>query len=364
MKTVPQLRAQLAEQWRQLNSAGRKSLQLMEVCGTHTVAASRGGLHEILPAGLRLVSGPGCPVCVTDQTYMDRCVHLARNFPQVVIASYGDMLRVPGKLGSLEEARSAGAAVEIVYAAHEAVALAQRRPDREVVFLGVGFETTTPGVALAVLQARTAGVRNFSVLSAHKLVAPAMRALLGGQDVRIDGYLCPGHVSVILGWRAYQSLVDEFRRPCVVAGFDEEQILLGVSEILRQIIAGSPAACTVYPVVSEGGNARARQIVDQVFEPVDTPWRALGVIPKSGLALRAELADFDAARRFSLPEFESYELPGCRCGQVITGRCLPTDCPLFGSTCTPARPVGPCMVASEGTCQAFFKYRRTGKAKA
>ena len=357
MTGLAQLREGVQRQWDVLAGRGAQRLQLMEICGTHTVAISRGGLRELLPPGLRMVSGPGCPVCVTDQSYVDQAIVLART-PGVTIATYGDMVRVPGAHGSLEQARSAGADVQVVYAAHEAVELARRSPDRQVAFLAVGFETTAPATALAILQARREGVRNFSVLPAHKLVLPAMHALLSSPDVQIDGFLCPGHVSIILGWRAYESIVAAHHRPCVVAGFEEEQILAGVEEILRQIVEGAPAAVSVYPPVTPGGNAVAQRVLAEVFQPGDARWRALGVIPGSGLELRPELREFDVRSRIELPELPSYELPGCRCGQVITGRSLPTDCPLFATRCTPREPIGPCMVSSEGSCAAYYKYHR------
>ena len=341
---------------RALHPPGRK-VQIMEVCGTHTMSAARGGLHALMPENLKLISGPGCPVCVTDQSYMDSAVSLAGR-DEVVIATYGDMVRVPGRLGSLADARAEGAAIEVVYSADQSVELALRRPDRQVVFLGVGFETTTPGTAMAVLRAKREGVDNFSVLTAHKLILPAMRALLDAGDVNIDGYLCPGHVSVILGYKVYEELVRDFGRPCVVAGFDPEHILAGLIEILEQIAADRPRACTVYPSVSAEGNAEALRLMGEVFVPADVPWRALGVIPGSGLALRDQYASFDAAKRFDLPEMESYELPGCCCGDVISGRCSPVDCELFAARCTPRDPIGPCMVSAEGACAAAYKYER------
>ena len=248
--------------------------------------------------------------------------------------------------------------MEVVYAAHEAVDLARRRCEEEVVFLAVGFETTAPATALALQQARREGLKNFSAFCAHKLIPPAMQALLSQPDVRIDGFLCPGHVSVIIGYQAYQPIVDTHRRPCVVAGFEDEQIFAGLLEILRQLAGGAPSACTVYPLVTAEGNTKALAVIHQVFEVVDAPWRALGVIPQSGLALKDTFADFDAARRFEMPEIDDYELPGCRCGDVICGRCLPVDCALFGTRCTPREPVGPCMVSSEGACAAAYKYCR------
>lgn len=335
-------------------------VQIMEICGTHTMAIARGGLRGLFPETLRLVSGPGCPVCVTDQAYIDQAAYLAlgRAGEKPVVATYGDMVRVPGRLGSLGEARGAGADVEIVYSAENAVDIARKNPARQVVFLGVGFETTAPGTALAVKAARAGGVTNFSVLVAHKTVLPAMRALLAAPDVRIDGFLCPGHVSVILGWQAYEPIAREHGRPCVVAGFDPEQVLLGIEAILTQLVEGHSRGGNVYPSVSPGGNPAARRLLEEVFAPCDAPWRAIGVIPGSGLAFREEWAQFDAARRFFLPEMESYELPGCRCGDVISGRALPRQCGLFARTCTPRTPVGPCMVSSEGACAATFKYER------
>ena len=330
-------------------------VQVMEICGTHTMAIARSGLRRLLPEKLKLISGPGCPVCVTDQSYMDQAVMLART-SGVVIATYGDMVRVPGRHGSLADARATGAKVEVVYSADQAVDVAVRMPDMQVVFLGVGFETTTPGTALAVLRARDEDVKNFSVLTAHKLLLPAMRALLSTQEVAVDGFLCPGHVSVILGTRAYDEIVEAYHKPCVVAGFDPAQVVAGIEEILDQLIQGRPRACSVYKSVSDTGNQAAAAVIEKAFEPADAPWRALGVIPQSGMTLREELADFDAVKRFDLPMMESYDLPGCCCGQVICGKCAPMDCPMFAVECTPREPIGPCMVSSEGACAAAYKY--------
>ncbi len=338
---------------------GSRRIHVMEVCGTHTMAIARAGLRAMLPAGLKLTSGPGCPVCVTDQSYMDQAIELSRR-SGVMTATYGDMIRVPGRNGSLGEARSAGAKVEIVVSADKAVDLAKANPSMQVVFLAVGFETTTPATGLAVLRAQREGVTNFSVLTAHKLVLPALAALLSS-DIRIDGFLMPGHVSVILGYGAYEGIVRDYGKPCVVAGFDAMQIVKGLREILRELAAGEPRACTVYPTVHREGNPHALKLLEDVFTPCDARWRAIGVIPKSGLTLKDEFAAFDAAKKFDLPEMESYELPGCRCGEIITGRSEPFDCPLFGRRCTPRDPVGPCMVSSEGACAAAYKYERVRK---
>ncbi len=341
---------------RALGDRGR-AVQIMEICGTHTMAIARSGLKAMLPGSLRLISGPGCPVCVTDQAYIDQAVALARE-GGAAIATYGDMVRVPGRLGSLAEARAAGADVRVVYSAEQAVAAAARSPERQVVFLGVGFETTAPGTALAVKRAQAERLTNFSVLTAHKLVVPAMRALLEAGDVNVDGFLCPGHVSVIVGYRAYEEIAADFARPCVVAGFDAGQIVAALIAIVQQLVDGRAEAGSVYPSVSADGNAAAQALLAEVFEPAEAAWRALGTIPASGLVLRQPFAAFDAARRFTLPAADSYELPGCRCGDVICGRCLPVDCGLFATGCTPRSPVGPCMVSSEGACAAAYKYER------
>jgi hydrogenase expression/formation protein HypD len=335
----------------------RGAVRIMEVCGTHTMAIASSGLRSLLGGGIRLVSGPGCPVCVTDQSYIDQAVALALS-GQAVVATYGDMVRVPGTAGSLADARAKGADVEVVYSADQAVELARKTPGRQVAFLAVGFETTAPGTALAVLRARDEGVGNFKAFTAHKLILPAMRALLSDGDCRIDAFLCPGHVSVILGWRAYEPIVAEFGKPCVVAGFDPAQIVAAIEEILGQLAMDRPACGSVYASVSPEGNVEAQKVIERVFEDCAAAWRALGVIPASGLALREEFAEQDAARFFDLPEARPYHATGCRCGEVITGKLAPTECGLFAGRCTPADPVGPCMVSSEGACAAAFKYER------
>jgi len=246
----------------------------------------------------------------------------------------------------------------VVYSADRALDIARGSPDRQVVFLAVGFETTAPGAALAVQQAAKERITNFSLLTAHKLILPAMRALLGAPDVQVDAFLCPGHVSVILGYAAYEPLVVDFARPCVVAGFDPQQVLEGIAEICEQLANSLPAACTVYSAVKAQGNATALKLFDDVFVVADAPWRALGVIGDSGMVLNDAFAEFDAAKRFDLPAPESYEMPGCRCGDVISGRCEPFECGLFAGKCTPRDPVGPCMVSSEGACAAAYKYSR------
>lgn len=335
-----------------------RSVHFMEICGTHTVNACRSGVHSLMPSSVVLVSGPGCPVCVTAQRYIDALIALVRR-EGVILTTYGDMMRVAGAGGSLELVRSEGADIRVVTSTMEALEIARSNPEREVAFAAVGFETTTPATAAAVIAAKTEGTGNFSVLSCHKLVIPAMMTLLADPSVQIDGFLCPGHVSVIIGSAVYEPVVEKYRKPCVIAGFEAMQIMEGIVHLARQVRDGAGRLENLYPeAVSDTGNAIAKAMVEKVFEPGDSAWRALGVMEKSGLDLREEYVAFDAFRKFDLVLGEDHEPAGCRCGEVITGRCDPTDCRLFGAVCTPIYPIGPCMVSSEGSCQAWFKYRR------
>jgi hydrogenase expression/formation protein HypD len=329
-------------------------VQVMEVCGTHTVALFRHGIRSLLPKNLKLLSGPGCPVCVTDQGYIDTVIDLA-NRPDCIIATYGDMIRVPGKNTSLE--RLSLPNVRIVLSSDDAVTLAKNHPDKTVVFVAVGFETTTPATAIAIEQADKLGLQNFTVLCGHKLVLPAMRTLLSGRNDKIDAFLCPGHVSVILGSKAYEPIVKEFHRPCVVAGFEAEQILSGLAKICEQIEQNKPAVDSVYGLaVRPEGNKIARQWMEKFFEPCDGPWRGLGCIPGGALRIRDTYAKFDAQKRFSIAQMPAEEPRGCLCGQVLCGLIEPSRCGLFGKKCTPDHPVGPCMVSTEGACAAWYKY--------
>lgn len=327
---------------------------LMEVCGTHTVAIARHGLRSVLPEGVRLISGPGCPVCVTPQEQVDLFLALGR-IEGVTLATFGDMVRVPGSEGDLEQARAEGAEVLVVYSPMDAVEAAARSPERQVVFFGIGFETTAPTVALALLEARRRGLGNFSVLCAHKLIPPALLALLDS-EVRVDGFICPGHVSAIIGGRAYRP-VAERGKPCVVAGFEPADVLAAVAMLLRQLAEGRSEVEIEYRrVVRPEGNRRAQELLSQVFRVVDARWRGLGEIPASGYELADQFADFDAARRFAVAPPPSREPEGCRCGDVLRGAIQPPECPLFGRACTPRKPVGACMVSSEGACQAWHRY--------
>jgi len=343
---------------RRIEALPDRPVRLMEVCGTHTVAIHRAGLRGLLPPRLRLVSGPGCPVCVTPQTYVDALIELAAR-PGVRVATYGDMIRVPGRSTTLERAMARGARVSVVYSIMEALSLARQAPAEQVVFAGVGFETTAPATAVGLKLAADERLANFTVLSAHKLIIPAMTALLESGDLAIDGFLCPGHVSVIIGADAYKPLAARFARPCVVAGFEAEEILRAIDLLVAQLADGRAEVENAYArVVTAEGNHRAWALIEETFEPADTPWRGLGTIPGSGLAIRAELAHLDAARRFGLEITAREDDHGCRCGEVIRGAIEPPECPLFARACTPASPVGPCMVSREGNCQACYKYSR------
>lgn len=328
---------------------------LMEVCGTHTVAIARHGLRQALPSGVRLISGPGCPVCVTPQDQIDLFLAFG-DMAGVTLATFGDMVRVPGTHRNLEQARAEGTEVLIVYSPMEAVEAATRAPERQVIFFGIGFETTAPAVALAILEAQQRGLSNFTVLSAHKLIPPALAALLSS-EVRVDGFICPGHVSVIIGSEAYRPVAVQ-GKPCVVAGFEAADVLAAIQLLLQQRIEGRAEVEVEYRrAVHAQGNLKAQALLARVFTITDARWRGLGVIAGSGYILAEEFSAFDAARRFQIALPASIEPAGCRCGKVLQGAIDPEECPLFGKACTPRQPVGACMVSSEGACQAWYRYR-------
>ena len=335
-----------------------KPLRIMEICGTHTMAIAQAGLRGLLAPGVQLLSGPGCPVCVTPAGAIDAVLRLSER-PGVVIASYGDLLRVPGTVrgDTLLRRRALGARVQTVYSPMDALDAARADPSAEVVFLGVGFETTAPGTAACVLAAAGENIRNFSVLCLLKQTEPALRALIAAPDFGVDGFLCPGHVAAITGASAFAFLPETYNLPAVVSGFEAGDILYSVWRLAQMHAEGRPALENEYTrLVRDAGNPAAQAAMAQVFEPVSSVWRGLGEIPASGLALREAFAPWDAARKFGFAPGPEAENPGCRCGAVLRGVCAPQDCPLFGRACTPADPVGPCMVSSEGACAAAWKY--------
>lgn len=336
-------------------AAGKGRLRLMEVCGTHTVAIFRSGLRQILPANVELVSGPGCPVCVTNDDYIDKAIAYARkNF---IMATFGDMLKVPGSRSSLAEAQAEGADIRIVYSPLDAIKIAEENPDKRVIFLAVGFETTAPTQAATVLAARARGLKNLFMLSAQKLVPPALRFLLGDVATKVDGFLLPGHVAVVTGANAFKFLAEEFNMPSAVGGFEAEEILIALKSILEQIDGGKVEVVNDYrAVVKAEGNVAAQKILAQVYEVADAEWRGIGTIPASGLKMRDEFAAFDIEQVEPVTIARVEKKSACRCGEVLRGLVKPTDCPLFGKACQPLHAVGACMVSVEGVCAAWFKY--------
>jgi len=329
----------------------------MEVCGTHTHAIARAGLRELLPPRVRLISGPGCPVCVTPIDYLDRAEALAA-LPDVILCTFGDLMRVPSSRGNLEQARAAGADVRVVYSARDALPIAREHPGARVVFLAVGFETTMPTIAAAMDEAEQTGVDNFLLLCGSKLIEPPLRALVQDETVEVHGFLLPGHVSVIIGSDAYLFLADEFALPSVVVGFTPVDVMSGVEELLRQRVSAEAEVSNLYArAVRPEGNPAARELLERFFEPADTKWRGLGSIPGSGLELREEWRHRDAGR-IAVEVPPPREPEGCRCGEVLRGGIDPPECPLFAGPCTPEQPVGACMVSSEGTCAAWFRHAR------
>ena len=329
---------------------------LMEVCGTHTVAIARNGIRDLMPEGLRLASGPGCPVCVTCNRDIDTVIALAR-IPNVTITTFGDMTRVPGSTSSLLAEQAAGRSVEIVYSPLDALAFAKAHPEREVVFVGVGFETTTPLVAMAIKRAKAMGLSNFTVFAAHKNMPGALELLVGDSTLELDALILPGHVSTIIGAEPYRFLAEKYGIPGVITGFEPVDVLQGIAMLVRQLHEGRAEIEIAYARgVMPEGNPVALAAIDEVFETCTATWRGLGDIPGSGYRIREEFADFDAVRRFE-PDVEPTQDPkGCRCGDVLRARMAPNECPLFRTVCTPENPVGPCMVSSEGSCAAYYRY--------
>ncbi|MDR2124155.1 MAG: hydrogenase formation protein HypD [Desulfovibrio sp.] len=333
-------------------------MRFMELCGTHTAAVYRNGLHSLLPRTLTHISGPGCPVCVTHGREIAACLELAGK-DGVITACFGDMMRIPGPGGmTLAKAGAEGASAVVVYSPLDALRLAEAHPDRTVVFLGVGFETTAPATAATVLRAAAQGMDNFALFSMHKLIPPALEALLAEEDAGgIDAFLLPGHVSVVIGTAPYRFIAEKYGKPGVVGGFEPADILLALLALAGMRREGRAEIRNCYGrAVDADGNLRARALISSVFEPADALWRGLGSIPRSGLILRGEYERFDARARFAPDLPDVPENPACRCGDVLRGRIAPRNCPLFGNRCSPANPTGPCMVSAEGSCAAAFRY--------
>ncbi len=337
------------------NRIGRP-VRLMEVCGTHTVAIFRHGIRSVLPEGIELISGPGCPVCVTSVRDVDTAIAIAME-PDTILTTFGDMMRVPGSERNFYEARAEGADIRVVYSPVDALRLASETPEKRVVFFATGFETTSPLIAASVFDAERKGIENFYIYSVHKLVPPALSALLADSEVKVDGFILPGHVSTIIGAVAYEFLASEFGMPSVITGFDPQDILQGILMLLRQIYDGNPKVEIQYTrAVRPEGNKKAVELIYRYFVPSDAYWRGIGMIPDSGLVLRPEYSRFNALSLYDIHVESKPEPRGCSCGEVLRGIKKPTDCPLFGRRCTPEQPVGACMVSSEGSCAAYYKY--------
>jgi len=335
-----------------------EEIRIMEVCGTHTMEFFKTGVKDIFPDNLTLIDGPGCPVCVTSNVFLDRAIEIGKKY-NPIITTFGDMIKVPSSYSSLRDERSKGMDVEIVYSPLDALTMAEKNKDREIIFLSVGIETTAPTEAVAVMEAKKRNLKNFSILSGNKLTPPAVSALLDTDEVKIDGFILPGHVSIITGADAWNFVHEKFNRPSVIAGFEAEDLLMGVLSLLKMFKEEKIELQNVYKkLVSSKGNTRAQELLFDVFNKTDADWRGIGIIPESGLELKDQYKDFDSAKKFPVDLPETKEHPGCRCGDLLRGLILPPDCPLFDKGCAPESPIGPCMVSSEGPCSAYYKYWR------
>ncbi|MGC8937497.1 MAG: hydrogenase formation protein HypD [Thermodesulfovibrio sp.] len=334
----------------------QRQINLMEVCGTHTVSIFRHGIRSLIPSNIKLMSGPGCPVCVTPIQDIDRMLYIAKQ-PNVILTTFGDMMRVPGSDGSLYKAKAEGADVRMVYSPLDALKIAQENKDKKIVFFAVGFETTSPLIAATVAVAEDKKIDNFYIYSVHKLVPPALEVLVNTKELKLDGFILPGHVSTIIGSKPYEFIVSKYKKACVITGFDADDILQAITMLLKQILEDDPRIEIQYKdAVKPEGNPKAIEFINMYFEPSDSNWRGIGVIPKSGLKLKKEYSHRDAEKVFDIPPINSKEPKGCQCGAVLRGVKLPPECPLFGKICTPQNPVGACMVSSEGSCAAYYKY--------
>jgi hydrogenase expression/formation protein HypD len=340
----------------QIRHRSRTPVRFMEFCGGHTVTIFRYGIRQVLPENVEMVSGPGCPICVTANADLDKAITLSQ-VPDVIITTFGDMFKVPGSHSSLQEAKAGGADVRMVYSTMDALKIAEENPAKLVVFLGIGFETTAPTVAASILQAEEKGLKNYYVLSLHKLCPPVIRALLDSGEVKLHGLVCPGHVSAIIGSHPWEFIAWDYGIPCVVSGFEPLDILQCIDMLVTQVESGGSKVEIAYRRgVRPEGNQQALKLMEQVFEPCPAEWRGIGEVPNSGLQLREKYRHFDAEVAFNIEPGPAYEPEGCICGDILRGVKTPVDCRLFGKACTPQYPIGPCMVSSEGSCSAHYMY--------
>ncbi|MEI6519882.1 MAG: hydrogenase formation protein HypD [bacterium] len=344
-----------------IQSYSGRPLAIMEVCGTHTMAVMRYGIRDLLPANVRLISGPGCPVCVTGTSYIDAACYIAK-MPNTIIATFGDLIRVPGSSTSLTQMRMQGADIRTVYSPLDCIKLCTDNPDKIVVFLAVGFETTIPVTALTILKMYEMLINNFVMLTAHKTMPAALNALANDKEIKIDGLILPGHVSAIIGTNFYSEFCARTGIPGAVTGFEPADILASILSIMRHCNGEIAGVDNLYSrVVKKDGNIHALAVIDEVYEPCDAVWRGIGNIPGSGLKLRKKYDHHDAEIRLNLPTFTDDENTPCRCGEVLRGKITPADCPLYAESCTPENPIGACMVSSEGACAAYYRYKRESK---
>jgi hydrogenase expression/formation protein HypD len=340
---------------KKINLISQKKINLMEICGTHTIAIFRNGIRKILPTHINLISGPGCPVCVTPISAIDEIIALSKK-EKIIITTFGDMIKVPGSTSTLEKEKANGADIRIIYSTLDALKIAQDNPSQEVIFMGVGFETTSPTIASAILKTQEGKINNFSVLSVAKIIPPVMRALLENKEVNIDGFICPGHVSAIIGSQPYNFIATQYGVPCVICGFEPLDILEGIYMLVNQIESNKAEVKIQYNrVVKPEGNKIALEKINEVFKVVNSNWRGIGNIPLSGLEIRAKYNQYNA-RRFKVEIEETKEPRGCCCGEVLRGVIKPPECSLFKKICTPENPQGACMVSTEGTCAAYYQY--------
>ncbi len=333
-------------------------IRIMEVCGTHTAEFFKSGVKDLFPEKLILIDGPGCPVCVTPNHYLDRGIEIAKKY-NTIVTTFGDMIKVPSSYSSLAKEKAEGIDVRIVYSPMDAICIAEENPGREVVFFSVGFETTAPAEALAILTAQEKNVKNFSILSGNKLTPPAVEALLNADEVHIDGFIVPGHVSAVIGRAPWNFIAEKFGKPGVISGFEAHDLITGVLMLVDMIEQRDIALKNNYPlVVREEGNKKAVEILYSVFENGDSEWRGIGVIPGSGLVIKQEYAIYDAEKKFPVTPPPVKEHAGCRCGDLLRGLITPPQCPLFGKVCSPENAIGPCMVSGEGPCSAYYRYWR------
>jgi len=340
----------------QIRRQSKRHIRLMEFCGGHTVTIMKHGIRQLLPETIEMLSGPGCPVCVTANVDLDKAIALALR-PDVIITTFGDMLRVPGSRSSLQKTRADGADVRVVYSTIDALQFARDNPEKAVVFVGIGFETTAPTIAASILKAEEDGIKNYYVLSLHKVCPPVIKALLDSGEVKLDGLICPGHVSAVIGSRPWEFAASDYGIACVVTGFEPLDVLLSVDMLVNQLEQGEPRVEIAYRRgVTTEGNLRAQELMNVVFEPSPASWRGMGSVPQSGLKLRSKYEQFDAEQAFDIDPGPTLEHKGCICGDILRGVKTPPDCKLFRNSCTPEHPVGPCMVSSEGSCASYYHY--------